>query len=153
MPRHRTSLRLRSELKRQAAERRPDHEPTRLEAAEPVATESIAPAPAPAALPTRHSSASAVAKLILCGEHAVVYGRPAIALPLAGIRARVDVADDHSGSGITVHARDLRRRWCVANDPHGSISQLITNVLAYFETQQAPSPAHPYAPSPDLHVT
>jgi mevalonate kinase len=87
---------------------------------------------------SRHSSASAVAKLILCGEHAVVYGRPAIALPLTGIRAHAEIADDRAGSGIAVHARDLRRRWIVANDPHGPISQLITNVLSYLQYQATP---------------
>jgi hypothetical protein len=73
-------------------------------------------APQPFA-PSGRSSASAAAKLILCGEHAVVYGRPAIALPLVGIRARVDIADGRTGSGISIHARDLHRRWLVANDP------------------------------------
>ena len=91
------------------------------------------------------TGASAPAKLILCGEHAVVYGRPAIALPLAGIRARVDVADGRPGSGIAVHARDLRRRWLVANDPHGPISQLITSVLSYLQ--------HQATPGHDLRVT
>jgi len=86
-----------------------------------------------------------VAKLILCGEHAVVYGRPAIALPLASICAHADVADDDAGSGITVHARDLRRRWRVANDPNGPISQLITSVLSYLQDQPMPAP--------DLRIT
>src|SRR4051812_28604442 len=137
MPRQRTTLRLRSEPMAEAAERRPDYTTTQLEGTAPVAHEPIAPVPA--SLPAHHSSASAVAKLILCGEHAVVYGRPAIALPLAGIRAHADVTDDHIGSGITVHARDLHRRWRVANDPHGPISQLITSVLNYLQDHTTPS--------------
>lgn len=37
------------------------------------------------------SSASASAKLILLGEHAVVYGHPAIAIPFSDLRTRVSV--------------------------------------------------------------
>lgn len=97
--------------------------------------------------------ASAPAKLILCGEHAVVYGRPAIALPLAGIRAHVEVAGGRAGSGITVYARDMRRRWRVADDPRGPISELINSVLAFLEPQHGQSTAHPLAGSLDLRIT
>jgi len=79
-------------------------------------------------------SASAPAKLILCGEHAVVYGRPAIALPLVGIRARAEIAPAQPGSGISVLARDLRRRWRIADDPSHPLSELITGILRQYAT-------------------
>jgi len=76
--------------------------------------------------------AGAPAKLILCGEHAVVYGRPAIALPLAGIRARVEIGAGQPGSGISIIARDLRRRWRLADDPAHPLSELIAGMLARY---------------------
>lgn len=55
--------------------------------------------------------ASAPGKVILCGEHAVVYGQPAIALPLPNIRATAAVAAAPPGSGVTFDLPDLGERW------------------------------------------
>ncbi|MBK9711666.1 MAG: mevalonate kinase [Kouleothrix sp.] len=98
----------------------------------------------------RRSSASAPAKLILCGEHAVVYGRPAIALPLAGIRARATVGGARPGSGISILARDLRRRWRLSDEPANPLSELIARVLAYLAARP---PAQPHAGVPDLRIS
>lgn len=54
-------------------------------------------------------SGSAPGKVILFGEHAVVYGRPAIALPLPQIRASAEIAElDHAaGDGILLSAPQI----------------------------------------------
>ena len=46
-------------------------------------------------------------KVILFGEHAVVYGRPAIAVPVNGVEARVTVRPGKQGSGIWLECCDL----------------------------------------------
>src|SRR5262245_55565489 len=73
--------------------------------------------------------ASAPGKIILCGEHAVVYGRPAIALPLADVRAYAIVRRGAAGSGISIDAPDLERRWTLADTPDHPRSELVGNVL------------------------
>jgi mevalonate kinase len=52
-------------------------------------------------------SASACGKAILLGEHAVVYGQPAIAIPLTSLRAFAEVEPDPARAGIVIEASDL----------------------------------------------
>ena len=51
--------------------------------------------------------AYAPGKIILVGEHAVVYGRPAVALPVNQVRAQATIEDAREGQGIVIVAADL----------------------------------------------
>ncbi len=88
------------------------------------------------------SSASAPAKLILCGEHAVVYGRPAIAVPLSDVRAYAEVASAARGAGLRFHAPDLGEDWSADGQPEHPLSELARAVLARLG-----------APNDDLSIT
>jgi mevalonate kinase len=51
--------------------------------------------------------ASAPAKIILLGEHAVVYGQPAIAIPVSRLRATAQASKAETGNGLSIQASDL----------------------------------------------
>jgi mevalonate kinase len=52
------------------------------------------------------TTASAPGKIILFGEHAVVYGRPALAVPVTQVHADVEISD-RDASGIWIDAPDV----------------------------------------------
>lgn len=56
------------------------------------------------------TTATAPGKVILLGEHAVVYGRPAIAVPVWQVVATAYVQDCAPGSGCLIVAHDLDER-------------------------------------------
>jgi mevalonate kinase len=69
--------------------------------------------------------ASAPAKIILFGEHAVVYAQPAIAVPVSSLRATVTVQPNPAGaSGLRIVASDLNQTL-----PYDLVSTSIDNAL------------------------
>jgi mevalonate kinase len=89
------------------------------------------------------TTANAPGKIILIGEHAVVYGRPAIAVPVKQVRACVTVEDASPGAGCTIVASDLGRTvrlaYAAPDDPLAAIARATLEHLS--------------APEPDVTVT
>jgi mevalonate kinase len=86
---------------------------------------------------------SAPGKIILCGEHSVVYGRPAIAVPVSDMRAWARVEPASVGAGLRIRAldlkQDLRLQQTKVDHPLGKIVRLVLDDLA--------------APEPDAVLT
>jgi mevalonate kinase len=87
--------------------------------------------------------ASASGKAILFGEHAVVYGQPAIAVPLSDIRATVQVESlDPGTTGVLIDAPDISRSFWLheanGDDPLGSAVRLTLDEIG----MKAPLDAH-----------
>jgi mevalonate kinase len=83
-------------------------------------------------------------KVILFGEHAVVYGRPAIAAPVTQVQAQAFVEPGPTGQGIVLIAPDIDRRVVVrdadSDDPLAQIVRLTMKAIGQ-------------SPDPDLTIT
>ena len=79
----------------------------------------------------RVSSAKTTApgKVILFGEHAVVYGRPAIAVPVTKVQATATVEDSAPGSGCTVSAPDIGVRIRLSSAPDDPLATAVRLAL------------------------
>jgi mevalonate kinase len=74
--------------------------------------------------------ASAPGKIILFGEHAVVYGRAAIAVPVTQVQARAVVEGDERGSGLTLVAPDVDyRSRLVEAEPDDPLAAVVRATL------------------------
>ena len=82
---------------------------------------------------------SAPGKVILFGEHAVVYNRPALAVPVNQVHADVEVLDS-SRAGIWVHAPviDLHAELSSLPSNH-PIAAVILKLIQLFEISQTPN--------------
>lgn len=67
-------------------------------------------------------------KVILFGEHAVVYGRPAIAVPVTQVQAQAYVEPGPAGQGVVVVAPDLGRRLVVHETDDGDPLATIVRI-------------------------
>jgi len=81
------------------------------------------------------TTANAPGKIIVFGEHAVVYGRPAIAVPVTQVQAQVTIEQGEEGQGIVIVARDLGRILMVGegetNDVVSPLQAVVASTLEY----------------------
>ncbi|MCP4516905.1 MAG: mevalonate kinase, partial [Delftia sp.] len=91
----------------------------------------------------RSVTATAPGKVIIFGEHAVVYGQPAIAAPVHQAQATAMVKAGRPGSGLSVSAIDLDRVISLAKAPeHDPLAAIARLTLAHLD-----------APAPDAALT
>jgi mevalonate kinase len=76
------------------------------------------------------TTAYASGKAILFGEHAVVYGRPAIAVPVTEVQAQATIENASPDQGIRIIAQDLGRDYLLRDaPPDDPLCVTVTNAL------------------------
>ncbi len=92
--------------------------------------------------PLDKTTRDAPAKLILFGEHAVVYGHPAVALPLLNLRARATVEETPGSGPIQFELGDFGCRYTVGDEVEDKVA-LSFKALAELLGERVPGlPAH-----------
>jgi mevalonate kinase len=85
------------------------------------------------------TAGEAPGKVILVGEHSVVYGRPAIAVPVWDTRAAATIKVGPQGSGCVIRARDTGQEILVAEADEREPLALVAR-LALRELRHDPDP-------------
>ena len=76
--------------------------------------------------------AYASGKVILFGEHAVVYGQPALAVPVTQVQARATVETSPEGQGTTIIAENLERSYSIEQAPSDdALRAVVVSTLAH----------------------
>ncbi|NPV66787.1 MAG: mevalonate kinase [Anaerolineae bacterium] len=89
-------------------------------------------------------TATAPGKIILFGEHAVVYGQPAIAVPLAVVQSRAVVRPGRAGEGLIIVTANLGRTFVVRAEAQPDDPALVVAARLLL--------THLRKPVPDLQV-
>jgi len=81
--------------------------------------------------------AYASGKVILFGEHAVVYGQPAIAIPVTQVKAQARVEAGSESQGITIIAADLGQSYSLEQaPPDDALLAIVVSTLEHIGVEK-----------------